>query len=195
MYRELFSDKEKSIKDYIEKNIKERLTHILETREQCIKIATHYNEDIEKISLAALLHDISKYLDASTMRKLIFDYDATVYPEHYTVALMHAKASSIIAQKEFLITDKTILNAIERHTTGSTDMTMFDKILYVSDYIEPSRKIEKVNKLREEIFKNFDNVFKSIVIESVEYVIGTRRFLDYKSIDLYNSLILKHKEI
>ena len=42
--------------------------------------------------------------------------------------------------KKYGVTDPDILNAILNHTTGRPDMSLLEKIVWLSDYIEPGRK-------------------------------------------------------
>ena len=44
--------------------------------------------------------------------------------------------------------DDEIYNAIWWHTTGHAHMTLLEKVIYLADYIEPSRNFPGVDKLR-----------------------------------------------
>ena len=50
--------------------------------------------------------------------------------------------------------DGEIYSAIYWHTTGHADMTLLEKIIYLADYIEPSRDFPGVDKLRQVCYKN-----------------------------------------
>ena len=49
-----------------------------------------------------------------------------------------------------------IYEAIRWHTTGKADMTQFEKILYLADYIEPTRDFEGVEELRKLAYEDLD---------------------------------------
>lgn len=49
-----------------------------------------------------------------------------------------------------------ICEAIRWHTTGKADMTLLEKILYIGDYAEPSRKYDWCDKLRKLVLENLD---------------------------------------
>ncbi|AEM21934.1 HDIG domain protein [Brachyspira intermedia PWS/A] len=125
------------------------------------------------------------------MRKIILENDNKEYPNYITGALLHARVSSIITEKEFSITDKEILNAIESHTVGHRNMTMLEKIIYAADYLEPTRNIPAADKIREKIFTDFDNAFLEVVLESINFVLSKKQYLSDKTIELYNSLVIK----
>ena len=183
---------ERLVCEYIKKYLPFREEHIISTRELAIKIAEKYNIDIYKTSIAALCHDLGKRYKDEEMKKIIFECDNKEYPNYITGALLHARVSSIIAQNEFNINDKEILSAIESHTVGHGNMSMLEKIIYVSDYLEPTRKIEIANKIREKIFIDFDSAFLEVVLESINFVLSKKQYLSNKTIELYNSLIIKN---
>ena len=187
-----FNEIENKIIEYIKKYLPFREEHIISTRELAIKIAEKYNIDICKTSIAALCHDLGKRYKDEEMKKIIFECDNKKYPNYITGALLHARVSSIIAQNEFNINDKEILSAIESHTVGHGNMSMLEKIIYVSDYLEPTRKIEIANKIREKIFIDFDSAFLEVVLESINFVLSKKQYLAGKTIELYNSLIIKN---
>lgn len=188
-----FNKKELEIIEYIKKYIYFRETHILSTRELAVLIAEKYNVDVYKTSIAALCHDLGKRYRDDEMKKIILECDNIEYPNYITGALLHARVSAIIAKNEFDIKDKDILNAIESHTVGHGNMSMLEKIIYAADYLEPTRQIETANKIREKIFICFDEAFLEVVLESINFVLSKKQYLSDKTIELYNSLILKIK--
>ena len=52
--------------------------------------------------------------------------------------------------------DDTILHAISLHTTGGAGMTIFDELLYLSDYIEPTRTYPECLALREYFWGGYE---------------------------------------
>jgi predicted HD superfamily hydrolase involved in NAD metabolism len=51
--------------------------------------------------------------------------------------LIHGPLGAVIAKKDYGINDEEILKAIRIHTTGDTNMSLLDKIIFLSDFIEP----------------------------------------------------------
>ena len=186
-----FNNKELEIVKYIKEYLPFREKHILSTRELSVELAYKYNEDQEKTSIAALCHDLGKRYKDDEMRKIIFENDNIEYPSYITGALLHARVSSIISEKEFNIKDKEILNAIESHTVGHDNMTMIEKIIYAADYLEPTRKLETADRIREKIFIDFDAAFLEVVMQSISFVLSKKQYLSDKTIELYNSLVIR----
>ena len=67
--------------------------------------------------------------------------------EQRALKLLHAKTGAAIARDLFGVDDE-IYSAIYWHTTGHANMTLLEKIMYLADYIEPTRNFPGVNELR-----------------------------------------------
>ena len=75
--------------------------------------------------------------------------------ERKALKLLHAKTGAAIARDVFGVDDE-IYSAIFWHTTGKADMTLLEKIIYLADYIEPSRDFPGVEKLRKACYEDLD---------------------------------------
>ena len=117
-----------------------RFIHTLGVVETAVKIAKVYYIDIEQAKIAALLHDCVKDYPHSLQIQLCKEFhiplDETMKknPE-----LIHSFLGAEIAKREYEVEDSYILDAIRYHTTGRANMTLLDKIIFLSDYIEANR--------------------------------------------------------
>ena len=68
---------------------------------------------------------------------------------------MHALTGAAIARDAYGMDDETV-RAIRYHTTGRARMTLSEKIMYLADYIEPSRDFPGVEALREACYEDID---------------------------------------
>ena len=75
--------------------------------------------------------------------------------EGRTLKLLHAKTGAAIAETVFG-TDEEITGAIRWHTTGRANMTLLEKIIYLADYIEPTRDFPGVEDLRRTCYEDLD---------------------------------------
>ena len=75
--------------------------------------------------------------------------------EQQAVKLLHAKTGACIARDIFGEPDE-VYQAIFWHTTAKADMTLLEKIIYLADYIEPSRDFPGVNDLRACVYEDLD---------------------------------------
>ena len=69
--------------------------------------------------------------------------------------LLLAKTGAAVAWDRFGVPIE-IENAIRWHTTGKPDMTTLEKVLYMADYIEPSRDFDGVDELRRLAYTDLD---------------------------------------
>lgn len=125
-----------------------RFAHTLGVSYAAWQLAALYALDEEKTVLAALLHDCAKCLPLAQMQALatsatpkekVFlpDYDEETF---HSGPLLHSLAGTILAMREYGITDPQVLHAIACHTTGSPGMTPMDMAVYLADKIEPGRE-------------------------------------------------------
>ena len=133
-----------------------RIPHVLGTEQEAIRLAARYGADVEKARVAALLHDCTKRLDMEEQLALCRQYGIRLDAlEQQALKLLHAKTGAAIARDVFGVDDE-IYRAIWWHTTGHAGMTLLEKIMYLADYIEPSRDFPGVDKLRAVCYKDLD---------------------------------------
>ncbi len=140
-----------------------RRTHVLGVILTAKELGKKLGLDLEKVELASLLHDIAKYKDYN-------NYPLFKAPKNCPSEVMHQFLGEYIAKEELGVLDNSVLDAIKYHTTGREDMSILEKVVYVADLIEPSRKYEGVKYLREEIDKDFENGFIICIKEVFEFL-------------------------
>ena len=133
-----------------------RIPHVLGTEQEAIRLAERYGADVEKARVAALLHDCTKKLDMPAQLALCEKYGIRLDElEQKALKLLHSKTGAAIARDVFGV-DDDIYSAIWYHTTGHADMTKLEKIIYLADYIEPSRDFPGVDTLRKACYEDLD---------------------------------------
>jgi nicotinate-nucleotide adenylyltransferase len=133
-----------------------RIPHVLGTEQEAIRLAERYGADVEKARVAALLHDCTKRLNMEEQLALCAQYHIQLDElEQKALKLLHAKTGAAIARDVFGV-DEEIYSAIWWHTTGHAGMTLLEKIIYLADYIEPSRDFPGVDKLRSVCYKDLN---------------------------------------
>ena len=147
---------EEELKKYIEKK---RENHSVGVAVTAYLLAVHYNEDEKLAYKTGLLHDIAKRL--SIEEQLEYCKDIELFPdERVYIKMLHSPAGSGFVKKAYNITDEKLLSAIRLHTIGSPEMSLFDKIIYMADYVEPYRDFDGLLKLRE---LTFTDINKAII--------------------------------
>ena len=143
---------EEDLKNYIEEK---RFLHSIGVAVTAYRMAIRYDEDPKLAYFAGLLHDIAKRMPLDKQldlcKKIELHPDEVAYPK-----MLHAPAGAGFVKKKYNIKDKKLLSGIRYHTMGHKDMTTFDKLIYMADYIEPCRDFDGVKELREATFENLD---------------------------------------
>ena len=133
-----------------------RIAHVAGCESEAVMLAKHWGEDPETAATAGILHDITKKLDHQEQLNLCEKYGIICdNAERSNPKLLHAKTGAVLAKDLFGVSDE-ICEAIRWHTTGKPDMTMLEKIIYLADYIEPTRDFPGVEKLRELCYEDLN---------------------------------------
>lgn len=133
-----------------------RIPHVLGTESEAVRLAERWGADVEKARVAALLHDCTKKLTMPEQLALCAQYGIELDElERQALKLLHARTGAAIARDVFGV-DEEICSAIRWHTTGRAGMTLLEKIIYLADYIEPTRDFPGVDKLRRLCYDNLD---------------------------------------
>ncbi len=196
--KELESKIEDRIKDRIRVYITEsRYRHSLGVRDTAVELARIYGCSRQKAAIAALLHDIARDIPLETMKRLV-EENVSWFSENLVSAdnplLLHAYAGSVIARKEFGIDDDAILRSIELHTTGGQAMGVLEKVIFVADFIEPSRRFKGVEKARKQAYVNLDETVLYIYKFMLKRLLKREVFICKNTLLGYNEIILRIKK-
>lgn len=133
-----------------------RMPHVLGTEQEAVRLVRRYGGDETQARIAALLHDCTKKLDMAQQLALCERYGIMLDElEQKALKLLHSKTGAAIARDVFGVED-TVYDAILYHTTGKPDMTRLEKIIYLADYIEPTRDFPGVDELRKTVYEDMD---------------------------------------
>jgi len=133
-----------------------RIPHVLGTEQEAIHLAERWGADVAKARRAALLHDCTKKLNLPEQLALAERFQVPLDEmERREIKLLHAKTGAAIAETVFG-TDGEITGAIRWHTTGRAHMTLLEKVIYLADYIEPTRAFPGVEELRRACYEDLD---------------------------------------
>ena len=133
-----------------------RIPHVAGCEDEAVRLAERWGADADEAREAAILHDVTKHLDLDGQLLLCRKYDImTDILEAAEVKLLHAKTGAAIARLEFGMS-QAVHDAILWHTTGRDDMTLLEKIIYIADYMEPTREFEGVDALRSLAYEDID---------------------------------------
>lgn len=187
----------KKIRKSMEKELDtKRYEHTLGVAYTAAALAMCYDVDPVKAETAGLLHDCAKCLSddkkVSVCKKNNMAINLVECRNPY---LLHAKAGYCIAKTKFEIDDQDILNAILNHTTGRPGMSTLEKIIYIADYIEPSRKqAPNLSEVRKMAFQDLDQALLKILSDILSYLESGGGEIDpltKETYDYYSDLLEK----
>ena len=162
-------------------------------------------EKREELICAAYLHDVTKELSLDEHKKLISEYGLPVTDEDMsTDAILHSFSAYCVVKRDFPdLATPDILSGVFNHTIGAPDMSVFDEIIFLSDYIEQTRSYESSVKLREYVLNNMkaENVLQNVDIlhracviaidNTVLHLINEKKAINTKNILTRNALLGK----
>ena len=159
-----------------------RIRHSYNVALTAIALAKRYGVNVEKAITAALLHDIGKCLNETDLKNRGLYTDEPIEP------CRHAQIGEQIAYKYFSVKDREILNAIKFHTVGNKSMDNLAKIIFLADYIEPSRKFNGLDEIRKMSMIDLDETVIMVLQNTVKYLQG-KSVIHKDSIETLNFLI------
>ena len=133
-----------------------RMAHVLGAETEAVRLARRYGVDEKEARTAALLHDCTKKLNIEEQLALCEQYGVQLDEmQIWALKLQHAITGAEVARDVFGVSD-AVYEAIRWHTTGKADMTALEKVIYLADYIEPTRDFPGVEELRRAVYEDLD---------------------------------------
>ena len=133
-----------------------RVAHVWGCEHEARRLAQHWGCDPDLAAEAGILHDITKKFELSDQLLLSKKYgiiNDTIETEN--IKLLHSKTGAAMARDLYGVND-AVYESIRWHTTGKPDMSLLEKIIYIADYIEPTREFPGVEPLRRLAYLDLD---------------------------------------
>ena len=115
--------------------------------------------------------------------------------------MLHSKTAAYLARRDFGIND-TVFSAIYSHTTGKENMNIFDKIIFIADFIEETRTHASCIKAREFFYNGIlsendkiSRLNKTIIMSidsTVAYLLEKGDIIDSQTINTRNFLLAEY---
>ena len=120
---------------FLRENLSEkRLRHIEGVKKTAGYLAEQYGENPEKAD-----SEIDFYIKKIGLEE---------YRYKSNTNLIHSKVAAFNMKEIYGIEDEDLINAVSFHTTGRAGMSKLEKIIFISDAVEPSRSYPSVGVLR-----------------------------------------------
>ena len=168
---------------------KKRFKHILGVEQAALELARANDYELEKASVAALVHDYAKERSDSEFKALIVQTGLEQDLLNWNNFIWHGVVGAEIIKKELKITDEEILNAVRRHTVGAKEMTTLDQIVYVADYIEPGRDFPGVDQARQLAAESLRAAVEFETKHTLLYLMNNNKTIYPAAILTYNAYV------
>ncbi len=133
-----------------------RFLHTLGVETEVIRMGQIYlPHQVDELQAAALLHDLTKEYKGDAQIALCRELGLDVTEEErLSPQVLHGKTAVALIKKEYpRFATPDILTAIDCHTTGDVDMSIFSMILFVADFIEGGRIYPACQELRQSFWE------------------------------------------
>lgn len=173
-----------------------RYIHSIGAMEKAIELAKVYEEDEEKSALTALTHDIAKEMTVEEYYKYAEENNVELSKDDkMCTSVLHGIIGADIVKKKYGFTDE-MCRAIYYHTTGITNMTTFEKIIFLADKVEertrPKDKADVIRNIIKE--KGLDEAILWIADDyTIPKAIKNRGILHPNTINVRNEIIERMK--
>lgn len=166
-----------------------RFAHVQRVEQTAIKLANQYGVDVEKASIAGLVHDYAKQRPDEDFIEAIHHYQLDPDLVNWNNAIWHGLVGAELIKAELGIADEDILDAVRYHTTGNRYMTKLAQIIYMADYIEPARDFDGVEKARLLTSQNLELAVAYQTKHTLLYLLENNQRIYPKTIDTYNAWV------
>lgn len=160
-----------AILTYIQSLSPRRRTHTMNVEKAAWMLTKNHYPALNKrvVAAAAYLHDCTKEITAEEHFVLCEKYCIQLDEvERANPKLLHAKTGAAVARALFGLPDGAV-EAINYHTTARANMTDFDKVLFLADFIECGRTDEFCVSVRKRYFEELARCKEKAVDRTLLY--------------------------
>ncbi len=109
-------------------------------------------ERTSEIRAAALLHDITKELSDREQIDILNNLSDITDSDLISAPIFHSLSAPTVILCDYpQFATRDILSAVKKHTTGDPEMSIFDEIIFISDYTEEGRTYPACVAVREDL--------------------------------------------
>ncbi|HEX9094455.1 MAG TPA: bis(5'-nucleosyl)-tetraphosphatase (symmetrical) YqeK [Coriobacteriia bacterium] len=155
------------------------------------RLAARNGVDQDAAELAGLLHDWNRDASPETLVAEALAAGVDVAPvERLEPYLLHARLARVELERDFDAIPADVLDAVESHTLGSPSMTALQKVVFVADMIEPERRFDGVEQLRDAAERfSVDECFRQAYACSVRHVVERALPLHPVTVEVWNAYV------
>lgn len=180
-----------------------RFTHTLAVAKESITLATAFDfseQDAKRLFVASLLHDYTKAYSTEKQIALAKEYGIPLSQDDLaSPPVLHSRTAAGICQIVFSSdVDSEIAEAIRCHTVGKKEMNLFDKLLFLADYIEETRTHPICQETRKAFYQALtsgqnkeavlNHTLRQVLQNTIEFVAKQNRTVHSDSLSMLENL-------
>ncbi len=166
LYKNLYQSHFDKVKEVMSEK---RFFHTINVYETILELAKTHNIDVKKCALAAIYHDYLK-----EQKQVVEKFMENSEYKNFPYPVMHGIAFPYVCG-HLVDNDEEILFAIKYHTTGHDLQNDIGKLLYIADYLEPSRDFYDELKYLLDEAKESIAVYSKLVFKRNKYLEKTQK--------------------
>lgn len=172
-----------------------RYNHSLCVAEEAKRLAILYNEDVENAYLAGLLHDITKNFTIDEHLNIFSKFDIILSDvEKKSIPIWHGISASAYVKHILGINEEKIISSIRYHTTAKSNMSLFEKLIYLADYTSADRNYPDVDVMRRLVNESIEEAMLYSLKYTIKDLISKDRAVHPDTLNAYNEIILNKME-
>ena len=155
-------------------------------------------QKVSELSAAAILHDVAKEMPYDEQIQIIEDAGIAMTEEdRISKSILHSFAAVGVIKRDFAaFATNDVLSAVFSHTVGTPEMSVFDTIIFISDFAEDGRVYPSCKRIAENIRSRFsvrhkkDEYIKLLNITMLEVLESTVETLTRLKININSRTLL-----
>lgn len=160
-------------------------------------------DSVSELRAAAILHDLTKsFTDAEQIKLMRAMGLPHMKAEEEAPQILHGHTAAALIPREFpAFATPRIIHAVQVHTTGSENMSIFDKIIFLADYIEIGRHYPDCRAMREAFWnvpqdilcssEHLDGVVRRVLENTIRFLKERQLPIDEETVRAYRDICRK----
>ncbi|MFZ3101992.1 MAG: bis(5'-nucleosyl)-tetraphosphatase (symmetrical) YqeK [Desulfitobacteriaceae bacterium] len=155
-----------------------RVRHTIGVADFAEDLAKHHGLEVERVRLAALMHDLAKEIALERQLALARRWNLLRYPEdESSPRVLHGPLAAYWLEYQYGIDDQEVLAAVAHHTLGFPGMSRFEMLIYSADMVEPNRNFPEVDNLRQALYHDIEQGTLACIEHTLNYLQATKRLI------------------
>lgn len=157
---------------YLEEALdRDRFLHSIGTYHTLLALAQTHKEDSEAAAIGGLVHDCARGWSHDRIKQILEDSGYPVSQADLPFpGIWHAQLGALMLKTSFGIDHKGLATAIRFHPTSAPGMDRLAKLLFIADYIEPTRSFKGVESIRNLAYMDWEAAFRIILKNKIDHV-------------------------